>query len=527
MLSAADLRTSVRCPRCGTVHHAAHLVPATTPLRAVPVSPDPTARATPAPVAVQPGHPVWGAAAAEQTAHASAAGYGAPQPPAAAYRPPQQMVPAAHVPAAGYGPPQAPVAGYAPQQQMAQTAYAPAAAYAPPQAPVAGYGPQQQMVQAYGATPAPPGSVDMSDPNPRADISHTVLDVADRIDAWLYGKRQAVLVVLSFVVTALSWWEAESTPHDLRVTAFGTLVLVLYQEVLLLARVGSFRDDSRRWSAQLVRERFGAWWEDVVESTKEASALPPAVRIRGMGTFLAGLAIVVLALRNVVVLAQIILAELLSARSPTLASIDSGTRMAGLGALSLGMLLWLLGFWLARRSKGAERLRVHENERVALVHAAHAMPLAVLDCGDSAALTHLARSTPHPLLAELLLSLSAWKPRSQTTEAGYVSSLVRKLRQRMPSAPAERERPLRDGKQRFRADLVVGDAVLVEMKRGLSASTAQRALGQVQMYARLWAQKGPVLLLICGVQRQAVDALLGPHLGMLRQLGIVVAFIPN
>jgi hypothetical protein len=514
VLGAADLRTSVQCPRCGTVHLAAHLVPTTTPLRAVPVSPDPSARAAPVPAAVQPAQQAQTSITPPPGAYAPTAGYATPQPmapavhaPAAgAYRPP-------YAPVAGYPTPQAPVAGYGPPQPIVQIAPTPSAGYAPPQA----------MVQAYDATPAPPGSVDMSDPSPRADFAHGVLDVADRIDAALYGKRQAVLVVISFIVTALSWWEAESTPHNLRWTAIGTMFLALYLEVLLLARVGSFRDDSRRWSAQLVRERFSAWWEDIVDSTKEASVLPPAVRIRGMGAFLTGLAIVVLALRNVVVLAQVVLAELLSTRSPTLASIDSVTRTVGLGALGLGIALWLLGFWLARKSQGAERLTVHDNERAALAHAAQAMPLAVLDCGDPAALDRLASTTPHPLFAELLRSLAAWQPRNQTTEAGYVSSLVRKLRERMPSAPAERERPLRTKAQRFRADLVIGDAVLIEMKRGLSTSTAQKALGQVQMYADAWGKRGPILLLICGVPRQVVERHLGNSLERLRQSGVLVA----
>lgn len=466
-------------------------MPPTTPLHAVPVSPDPTARATPAPIAVQPYPQAWGTGPAPQAVHA--------------YAPPQAIAPVAHMPPQAYAPPQA----------IVPAAHATPQAYAPPPGPVL----------AYDATPAPLGSVDMSEAAPRADVAHAVLDVADRIDAALYGKRRVILVVLSFLVAALSWWEADRTPHDLRWTAFGTLVLAVYLEVLFLARIGSFRDDSKRWSAQLVRDRFGAWWEDVVESAKDARALPASGMVRGVGTFLAGLAIVVLALRNVVLLTQVVLAEFFSARSPTLASIDSVTRIAGLVGLVLGLALWLVGVWLARQGKNAERFTVHENERAALARTADALPPGVLDCADQGAIERVVKATPHPLFAELLLSLSAWKPRSQSTEAGYTSSLVRKLRERMPGAAAERERPLRDDKQRFRADLIVGDAVLVEMKRGLSTSTAQKALGQVQMYARAWAQRGPVLLLICGVRREVAEQHLGKHLGLLRQLGVVVAVV--
>jgi hypothetical protein len=379
------------------------------------------------------------------------------------------------------------------------------------------------MASAFEATPPPPGSVDMAEAPARPDLAHLVLDVADRVDAAFYGKRRLVLVVLSLLVAGLSWWEAASSPRDLRWTAVGTLLLAAYLEVLLLARVGSFRDDAKRWSAQLVRERLTVFREDVVESFKAASALPGSVRLRSAGAFLAGLAIVLLALHNVVVLTQVVLAEVLSTRSTTLASVDSAVFLAGCAGLCLGLALWLLGLWLGRTARAADRLVVHDGERAALARAARDMPAAIIDCRDAEAIAALARATAHPLLGELLTSLAAWKPRSHPSEAGYVASLLRSLRQRMPSVSAERERPMRDDKQRFRADLVLGDAVLVEMKRGLSAASAQRALGQVQMYARLWAQKGPVVLLICGAPRATVDALLGPSLPMLRQLGVVVA----
>jgi hypothetical protein len=65
--------------------------------------------------------------------------------------------------------------------------------------------------------------------------------------------------------------------------------------------------------------------------------------------------------------------------------------------------------------------------------------------------------------------------------------------------------------------------VLIEMKRGLSTSTAQKALGQVQMYADAWGKRGPILLLICGVPRQVVERHLGNSLERLRQSGVLVA----
>jgi hypothetical protein len=264
------------------------------------------------------------------------------------------------------------------------------------------------------------------------------------------------------------------------------------------------------------------WWEDLGESWKASSTLPAALRLQGAGKLVLGVALVVLALRNVLVITQVILGEIFSTRSAELTSLNRGVWITGGAGLVLGLILWLIGKRLAQHADGAQQLVIQDGERAALSQTARALPAGILDCRDPAVLANVARTHSHPLFTELLRTLGTWNPRSHTSEAKYTSSLVRKLRERMPSASMELERPMRHEGQRFRADLVIGDAVLVEMKRGLSQAAAQRALGQVQMYSLAWARKGPIILLICGTPRPVVEQHFGPHLQALRQQGVVV-----
>lgn len=87
----------------------------------------------------------------------------------------------------------------------------------------------------------------------------------------------------------------------------------------------------------------------------------------------------------------------------------------------------------------------------------------------------------------------------------------------MPGANPQRERPVGNRAEGTagRADLVVSDAVLIEMKRGLTTTSAQRAVGQVRMYARAW-HNGPLILLLCDADPAIVQQFLGREMMTLR-----------
>jgi hypothetical protein len=83
------------------------------------------------------------------------------------------------------------------------------------------------------------------------------------------------------------------------------------------------------------------------------------------------------------------------------------------------------------------------------------------------------------------------------------------------------QRPLRDaaGKRVGRVDLVIGDALAFELKRGMrSASEGDRAVGQVWKYLDAWTS-GPVVLLLCETYEDFDQSMTARHVVELSSRG--------
>lgn len=95
----------------------------------------------------------------------------------------------------------------------------------------------------------------------------------------------------------------------------------------------------------------------------------------------------------------------------------------------------------------------------------------------------------------LLESLSSWRPKAGASEYSYLLELQRRLERALPLTAIEREKRL-GGESRARADLVLGDSILIETKKGFrSTATVDRAIAQMSRYAHYW-NRGPLVLLL-------------------------------
>ncbi len=72
--------------------------------------------------------------------------------------------------------------------------------------------------------------------------------------------------------------------------------------------------------------------------------------------------------------------------------------------------------------------------------------------------------------------------------------------------------------------MVVSDSVLIEMKKGLTTSSAQRARGQIQMYLRAW-NRGPVMLRVCDVDPATAKRFLVQEIEELRRRQVPVMMV--
>lgn len=107
------------------------------------------------------------------------------------------------------------------------------------------------------------------------------------------------------------------------------------------------------------------------------------------------------------------------------------------------------------------------------------------------------------LVTRVLKDLAAWEP---TAEANYEQScrdeIAFFLRERGYQVSIERW--IEQGHERRRVDLIVEDSIPIEMKYALhekGAGERDRARSQIECYARMWGEAGPVLLLLAATPR--------------------------
>jgi hypothetical protein len=98
-------------------------------------------------------------------------------------------------------------------------------------------------------------------------------------------------------------------------------------------------------------------------------------------------------------------------------------------------------------------------------------------------------------------AMQNWNPGKCYYEYEFQDKLYRHLKNLLPDSEIEMEYPIGDKehKNKRRADIVIDDTILIEMKRGnIGSSEEDRAKGQISEYAEIWRNRGPVILLLCG-----------------------------
>jgi hypothetical protein len=201
-----------------------------------------------------------------------------------------------------------------------------------------------------------------------------------------------------------------------------------------------------------------------------------------------------------------------------------------LGAFILGGVLWL-GAWQAARKRGQkENLLVDRPEaQAALLASSSSLPLVIDMTRGGTSLRDLAGVAGHPLLGRVFAAIADWPmpKRSLGDEKRYEASLHRHFLAALGDSAPERQFPLgeRTDPNRGRADLVVGKAVLIELKRGWGATTVDRAVGQLRKYAEHWKERGPMILLLFEVDPSLVEPRLALQLQAIRAVVPCIAII--
>lgn len=354
-----------------------------------------------------------------------------------------------------------------------------------------------------------------------ATLDHTktfitkLFDAADSIDRKLYGVRMKVFIWGCFLVLI----GAPLIDMLLEVLVIGyksdilTFVLtasfLVFIIVMVLSFIGSWRDDNGNVTWARTKSRLQTYYQilnDTVETTKTNSK---DENLYKLGRVLFFIGIGWKALQNLSVFTRHLLAPL-GIELKSFRAFEKITNhyywiplLAGIGVIAY---LYKNNKQILERIKNefGEFLGRTQNEdskysnSIVKIEQKQSIEL-VINAKEEQHINDVVALSNSVLFNDFALALQNWNPRGAYYEYEYQDRLIRHLRKNLPQALVESEYPIGDKSDgnRGRADIVINNTILIEMKRDSSAGAIQRAKGQMAQYSEAWKNKGPVILLLC------------------------------
>ena len=338
-----------------------------------------------------------------------------------------------------------------------------------------------------------------------------LFDTVDNIDRKLYGRRMKLFIWGCLLVLVLAPLLDELLGvRSYRLTFYSTLLFFIFLVLLLLAFVGSWRDDTGNWSLPRAKSRLQTYYEtlkDTVDTIKTTSQDENLFTV-GQVLFFGGIAWK--ALQNISVFIRKPIEGLFSTRFSSLRKFEVFTNhyywvpiIIGLGVI---FYLYKKNPQILERIKnelrqlfgwGSSEPTKYSNE-IVKVDIRQNNDL-VINAKNEHQINSIKSASNSTLFSDFATALQNWNPRGAYYEYEYQDRLYRHLRKNMPDATIQLEYPIGDSSlgNKGRADIVVNDTILIEMKRDSSTGAVQRAKGQIHQYSEIWNNRGPVVLLLC------------------------------
>lgn len=441
VVPVGDLRAAFKCPRCGATRAVGDLLPHSTPLRAVPVT---------------------GAHTGQEAGTIGAPELG-----------PSGTVVMHAIPVQNAGAPSAPG-----QQRVGTPMPSGVAPHTPPVVPT-----EPRAGQAWTGQASPPlAQVSAAKHAWSAAewFSRTVGELAWQVDQRIARYRSAALFWAGVVVIFV------------RAIDFGYVwsffVYSSFLYLLLVARLWWMRDDDGQWTWEFLWERAKVSASDLVHVflPRETSWHQVCRKVSLVCSAL-GITLLVL-VPPFAAVARAAFGVVGPVGHVDVTMTEGVLEIVGYCLLGGALAFWLLS-WL-RPSQPAKAFR-SATSALFTERGGGAFPFAI-DARQPNAAAVLPLS-----IKPLVEVLSKWKPRGQTIEAGYERSLVRLLERELPGVETRTQEPVRtaDGGH-GRIDVIVDNSLALELKRGLSGTETDRAVGQIAKYAEVWTG-GPLILLLC------------------------------
>lgn len=333
------------------------------------------------------------------------------------------------------------------------------------------------------------------------------LDVIDEIDRYLYGRKMKNFLIGALLVLVIAPLldEVLEVPFD-RLTWLATLAFFLYVTVIVLAWVSAWRDENGRWTRRRAISKLKMYYHifrDAAASTRTTSTSEIFYRAGGILFFGA------IGWKSMQNLSVFIRKPIQFITGHTMTKFIRFEKFTHHWywlpmIMGIGIIIYLVRsnpqilqrikrdllqlFGRTQMHNPAVNIKMNDN-------------FLVINTRHDEHLNSITVQNTSRLFAEFVSAMKCWNPGRCYYEYEFQDKLCEHLRKKLPNSVVETERPIGDKAlgNKGRADIVIDETILIEMKRKQSGSgEADRARGQIHRYSEIWSNRGPVILLLCG-----------------------------
>jgi hypothetical protein len=335
-------------------------------------------------------------------------------------------------------------------------------------------------------------------------------DKADNIDRKLYGNRMKIFIIGCFVVLfGAPFFDYVLNSDDI-ITFIATLIFLIFNLVIVFSFIGSWRDDKGNVTWDRTKSRIKTYYEilnDAVVNTRTSSQTELLYKL-GQYLFFGGIGWATF--KNLSLFVRKLIWYSLDIKIGPLLTFEQFTSqyffLPVLGGI--GIILYLynnnpliferIKFELRQFVGISNSKRTKYNKEIVTINSNSTIDL-VVNPKEGQQFNSVMALSNSILFNDFAYAVKNWNPRDSFYEYEYQDKLLRHLRKSLPEASIETEYPIGEKQlgTKGRADIVINNTILIEIKRDSSAGAIQRAKGQIAQYAEAWKNKGPVVLLLC------------------------------
>ena len=356
------------------------------------------------------------------------------------------------------------------------------------------------------------------------------LDICDKYDRMFYGHRLKLIVIFSFILIIAQPFEKYLTKLlGFNISELILTLFTIFSIIILFSWIGSWRDNKGNWTIKRTFNKIKTYTELFIFHIRNISNLKNEERIRFYTFFLLGTGIILSGYSSLVTFVNVLIRYFTDSKLPLLIKLSIYSKQIGTISLFLSLLVLLYGI---KKYSLNLYLGIYKKKKNNDIENWKEFALSddyVINLKDDVKTDLILNKSKSKIFFETVRLLRKWNPNQSDYEYEYQDKLFFYLSKNLPEAEIELEKPigfLNDIYTRGRADLVINNTILIELKKKIASSELQRAKGQIEQYLNIWKTNGPVILLICHSDFKLVKSSLDQFLKDQNKLGkFTIAFL--